>query len=184
MQASSEQHRDSWVAAFREGIEWPSLIPDMLKQYEEMEVRLSKSKVELKKSLDQQDELRKTLIELQRQVDDNRAIVSLFNFKMDEKESELSSKNEEIELLRKENKKLQSILASGGGAGGASQADVKLMEKFRALESEKDDLSLQVAELTDKYNKKRAERELLRKEVIRLRQELASATGSSMTPDE
>jgi hypothetical protein len=152
LQGQSEAHREEWVSAIREGIEWPKLIPELLKEFDLVSKRLETKETELKAAYDQVDSVRKTLHRLQADVDDKKAMAALFSVKMEEKEAEIRSRDEVIE-------KLKRIAKSGGDSS----------EAVEKLESENAQLRSVQQQLLDKAKKYRDERDILKEEVIRLK---------------
>jgi predicted nucleic acid-binding Zn-ribbon protein len=183
LQANSEQHRESWIKSIKEGITWPTLVPELMKKYEDMENKVTKSKLELKKTQEQMDLTERQMIELQRQADDNKAVVSLFNFKMEEKDGTIKELQEEVERLKASMLRISGVGNTAEEQGKKmSSAEISVLnERVNFLEEEKVNMSKKIKELTEKYNKKRVERELLRKEVLRLKKVLGEPIPQEQT---
>lgn len=202
LQGNSENHRDGWMMSLKQAIEWPTYIPELAKKYEEIERKFNKSKIELKKSLEQQDEVHRKMLEIQRNADDNSAIVSLHHLKMEEKEMIIKEQQNDIEALKKEVASLRIAVAgkqeetvisanskSDNGRNSSNPTSSSLISELQGrlslIEAEKETLVKTVRDLTEKYNKKRVERELLRKEVLRLNALISCTPGiKSESPKE
>lgn len=172
LHANSEQHRNAWAEAISEGIRYTSLAPRLKQLFDEQSNKLKFLDSEFNKAVEKQDELRDKANRLQRLVDDNKATVGLFNLKMEEKDNQIKNLQQQIADLKLQNKSFDTSNEPSVDKVVDTTISLKADHRIQNLEDEKTTLIQKVKELTEKYNKKRAERELLRKEVIRLRQML------------
>eukprot|EP00475_Leptophrys_vorax_P023366 TRINITY_DN31985_c0_g1_i1.p1 TRINITY_DN31985_c0_g1~~TRINITY_DN31985_c0_g1_i1.p1 ORF type:complete len:325 (+),score=84.72 TRINITY_DN31985_c0_g1_i1:55-1029(+) len=170
--ADSEEKREAWINAIREAIQWLFLTPDVMKSYEELEAQLLKMRKDLQALIDGQDEMEKEMVELQREIEDRNTYHSIAKLIIADKEHTVQEQDEEIRRLRAQLPEIRQAPVMRNLFGGPSKNAIlagELQEKIQLMEMNKRKTAKEVRELADKTNRKTVERELLRREVLRLR---------------